>query len=307
MEPKREKSIKRIIVFASIGLVVSGVLGYIMYDIFIATTVTEVVVQDDTTRGAAIQPLTFRIDDEIFDDTRLYGLTKKPFEGFNEQLQGITLDTSKPLEPTIDSVVSTGVGRQLIVKWSLPEYINFLSVRVYRSEVNGKLGVAKYEEAVSDWDSGRSMSYIDNDVVDEISYYYLVRTVSQDEETDVEYESANGLQTLGVSTDTIAPDPPVNVHVESTEDGNITVRWINPRNSDFWFVRVYRSTAEGKLGSVVYPKDEDDIAEQAEQYIDEVDSNTAYYYTVASVDTSLNESSTNVIASPYRLNPFIRL
>ncbi|MFA5135065.1 MAG: fibronectin type III domain-containing protein [Patescibacteria group bacterium] len=307
MEPKKEKKIKHLATYLAIGLVAAGVGGYIIYDIFYSTPETGVVTRDDAAASGLGKPLTFKIDDEVFSDARLYELAKEPFEGFNEQHQGIALNTRDPLAPTLESVTSTGAGRQLIVKWQLPAHINFSSVRLYRSEAKGKLGMLVYEEAISGMDSGRVMNYIDSDVVNEVQYYYLIRSVAVDEATGTEYESENGDQLFGIPADTIAPDSPLNVSVGSTGDGEITVSWINPYNTDFWFVRVYRSTVEGALGSVVYPRNENDIAEQAESYVDSVDPNTAYYYTVTSVDTSLNESSTDVLAAPYRINPFIPL
>ena len=169
------------------------------------------------------------------------------------------------------------------------------------------------------------MSYQDTDVENDINYHYLIRTVVASGQK--EYESENDIWVSGAATDTLPPDPPDNVTVRSLSDlglealqernldgiDGIEVSWINPADSDFAFVRIYRSEERGELGMLVY----DDVGVELvnspiRYYIDVVDNkdasmidlNTSYYFTVTSVDASGNESTKDMLASPFRGNPF---
>ncbi|MDD5040100.1 MAG: hypothetical protein PHY34_03035 [Patescibacteria group bacterium] len=289
-------------------LIIAG--GYMVYNSYFKNAgpnpAVAPIVVDDAGSG---QTLTFDVDDQIFKDPQYYSLSKVPFSGFTNQLEGIKLDSTKPLQPLNVTVTDTKVGSQLVITWELPKYINFNALRIYRAVGDEKTAHPIYYQELTSPVPGAVMSFRDewHDQASDVplkngqQYSYIVRTALSSEAG--ESESSNKEPTSGVPTDRIAPDAPLNVTVQSTERG-ILVSWLPPQNSDFALVRIYRSEQQGVVGSLIWPKKAEDYVPTATSYLDTVDSNTPYFYTVTSVDTSNNESSRNILATPYRLNPF---
>lgn len=98
------------------------------------------------------------------------------------------------------------------------------------------------------------------------------------------------------ASDTTPPSAPTNVTVtDPTTGGQLNLSWINPTDTDFASVNIYRSTTSGSLGTAVYTgvtttsKSDTGLAD-----------GTTYYYTVRSVDTVSNESvnTTQVSGTP---------
>lgn len=139
----------------------------------------------------------------------------------------------------------------------------------------------------------------------------------------------------GKPTDTTPPDAPLDVEVINIGTGtSIMLRWTNPLDSDFDFVKIRRSTNQGDLGDPIktartlYEQDgeacqcsrvlkegesctvESLTSEKANPegncYIDQgqIRKNTTYYYTVTSVDIQGNESSTRIIGPYGNAQPF---
>ncbi len=305
MQEKNKKMSSRTVILLVIltVLIIGG--GYYVYTTFFLGTEEAATTSGDPAVAASGSKRAYTIDDDIFNDPTLHELDKQPFEGFVDQYEVIAIDQSEPMIADDVSVSSPSGGSKLIVHWQLPPYINFDMIRVYRSLKFSKLGESVYEISVDGFVGGESMSYLDEKVENGVEYYYLVRTVSNTSE-EGEVESGNGLQTSGVPLDTISPDLPLNVTVVSIDDKHINISWINPQDEDFRNVKIYRSIRKGKLGSVIYPNEDAKIGSGVTTYIDTVASNAEYYYTVSSVDTSGNESSTNVLAIPKKDNPFVQ-
>lgn len=100
------------------------------------------------------------------------------------------------------------------------------------------------------------------------------------------------------STDTTAPSAPTSITATDAKTGGaVTLAWTNPTVSDFSKVRIYQSTAEGTLGSLVKTTDD---STKTSATISSLANGTKYYFTVRAIDTSSNESTntTQVNATP---------
>lgn len=86
------------------------------------------------------------------------------------------------------------------------------------------------------------------------------------------------------STDTTPPSAPTNAKAEAGT-GKITLTWINPTDTDFDKINIYRSTTEGTLGDKLTTTAKADTS-----YDDTLTAKGTYYYTLRSVDTTGNES-----------------
>lgn len=284
------------------ALIIGG--GYYVYTTFFPGEEEAPVTGGDPAVTEDGSRRSYSIDDDIFSDPTLHELEKRPYKGFVDQYEAIAIDESEPMIPRDVIVSSPPGGGKLIVHWKLPQHINFDLLRVYRSFAAGKLGEPVYEVSTENLLGGEQMNFLDVNVENGDEYYYLVRTVTTDT-AEGEIESSNGIQTSGIPFDEIPPDPPLNVAVLSLDDSHIKISWINPPDSDFRNMKIYRSIRKGKLGVVIYPNEKTNIGRDVTAYIDTVASNAEYYYTVSSVDTSGNESSTDVLAIPQKENPFI--
>jgi len=299
---QKEQFTKKTITLLVILIVVMIAGGIMVYNSFFAgpKAPAETTIEIDKTTQA--KSLTYTIDDTIFQQPQFYSLSKESFPGYTDQYVGIALDPSAPIPPQEVTVTNTKVGQTLLVQWRIPEYVNFNLIRVYRMAAGATEGKAIFEQNVLEVSAGSKMTYQDTNLVDGTRYYYLVRTVYA--EGDDELESSNTVPVAATPTDEIAPDPPLAVTVESSDGQGIMISWIPPIDSDFAFVRIYRSTVQGTIGEIIYPKELKDLEEGSTSYLDSVASNIPYYYTVTSVDLSGNESSRDVLAVPVRQNPF---
>lgn len=89
--------------------------------------------------------------------------------------------------------------------------------------------------------------------------------------------------TVNVINDGTPPDNVTNFNAVGGV-GSIMLTWTNPSNPDFAYVRIYRSTSSGALGSLI----QDNYS--GSSFNDIVGPGT-YWYTIKSVDTSGNASS----------------
>lgn len=291
---------KKTIILLVILLIVLLPGGYFIYNYFYGSpeSLNESPVNIEAT--VVSEPIVSTFDEEIFEDPQLFNLQRKEFSGFTEQHQEVVLSDDVPLPPKNILVNNPGVGEKLIVSWQLPDNINFNKVYIYRSTTAGDYGEAIAELNV---ESQRLMNYQNTGLSNNQTYYYLIRTVNIDGQ-----ESSNTLQVSGVPSDEFPPDPPDNVQVKTLGDGQIEVSWINPREQDFNGVKIYRSSEKGLVGVPVYQGlgEEKGDREARRYFLDtKVEANINYYYTVTSVDNSGNESTKNILATPYNYNPFI--
>jgi fibronectin type 3 domain-containing protein len=245
-------------------------------------------------------------DEKFFSDPRLYSFSKQFFSGFTNQYEGIALSDSQPLPPLALRVENPGRGRTLIVSWQLPEHINFQAVKVYRSEDGNQLGNVVGTLTVQPTDVLKSQTYLDKGLTNRHIYFYRVRSVNANNQ-----ESAIQEPAIAMPTDTIPPDAPADVKVAAASNKQVEISWLNPDSDDLAFIRVYRATQRGMVGTVIYDDGVGDqsTSDQKRHYIvdKEVIENTPYYYTVTSVDNDGNESSTDLLSVPSRsgnYNPF---
>ena len=89
------------------------------------------------------------------------------------------------------------------------------------------------------------------------------------------------------ASDTIPAAAPTSVTVTDPETGGVlNIAWVNPIDTDFEDIRVYRSTVLGTIGDLVT-----NITDSNTSYSDtSLTNGTTYYYTVRSVDAAGNES-----------------
>jgi hypothetical protein len=295
------KNMKILLITLGVIVVIGG--GYFAYTKFFSATSPTTV--QSTEAAITPHPNVPTFDDAVFNDPRFYQLTKQTYSGFTNQYEGISLSKTVPLPPVDIKVENPARGRVLVISWQLPEYINFSRVRVYRSAN----GIAAEEIAllnVSSDAANAKQSYQDTGLEDNKTYYYLVRTVTADN-----LESTNDQSVKNIPTDIISPQPPTDIRVSPQSDGTVEISWANPTDSDFSSVNIYRSTERGVLGKVMYSgnKGQTMTSDLSRQFaVDEnIAANTAYYYTVTSVDQDGNQSSTDVLAVPFRAtdyNPF---
>ncbi|MFH1784761.1 MAG: hypothetical protein ABH868_07750 [bacterium] len=186
-------------------------------------------------------------------------------------------DTTPPAPPTNVNVSNPGTGGTLNLSWTNPGDADFNHIHIYRSTSSGILG-----SLVNDNITGTNLS--DTGLTNGQAYYYTLRSVD-----DTGNESTNTDQHSGIPTfqDSIPPGPPTGVYVVDAQIGNqLNIYWTNPSDGDFSHIRVYRSTASGVLGSMVY----DNI--QGVNLADTgLTNGTSYYYTLHSVDGVGNEST----------------
>ncbi len=298
---------RTIILLAVFGVIVLGG-GYFVYTNYFASSSSSASVSPSGD-AAATQTASYSVpafDDSIFSDPEFLQLQRERFAGFTDQYETIALNKEIPLSVKNAAVLNPAVGRQLIVQWQLPEYINFTAVAVYRSQNPGTVGEQITTMEVggeAQENAGKLMSFKDTAVKDNQAYYYLIRTVNSAGD-----ESVNDAQVNAIATDELPPDPPSRVSITPIEDGQVRISWARPADEDFDKVRIYRSRQKGVVGEIVYyQKIEQMVAEdgQTKEYIvDTIDTNTTYYYTITSVDTSNNESTKNILATPNNYNPF---
>lgn len=85
------------------------------------------------------------------------------------------------------------------------------------------------------------------------------------------------------AADITPPAAPTSIRVTKVPNGNL-ITWVNP-TADFRHAKVYRSTEEGKLGSVIYAQvPHNSVIDTA------ITDGAKYYYVVRSVDPAGNES-----------------
>lgn len=303
---EKGKFSKRTAILLGILVVIFIAGGYMVYDSFFAgpgaPPAATGLIEPGTGSVSSPKPLTYTVEDTIFSNPQFYTMEKDPFEGFTDQYTGIALDATKPMPPEKVAIDNQKTGKKLNISWRIPEYVNFNLVRIYRIAPGESEPTLIHEAKIVEAAAGTRGTYQDTDLENDEAYYYLVRTAYKDNGN--EWESANAVPIVGIPTDEIAPDPPLNVTVRSSGENGIVISWIEPNDSDFAFARIYRSTVEGSLGELIYPQGFDEWEEDETQFIDPVASNIPYYYTVTSVDWAGNESSKDILAAPARSNPF---
>lgn len=90
------------------------------------------------------------------------------------------------------------------------------------------------------------------------------------------------------SADTIPPDNVSEVSLVGS-NGAVEASWTNPSNADFDHVNIYRGTVEGEIGELVVSTEDSTVSSYTDSGLV---NGTTYYYTLRTVDSRGNESTT---------------
>jgi len=311
---------RTLVLLIALGVIVLGGGGFIYFSYFASPKTDDSLVA--STSLVEQRPKIIKLLDlEFLEATQLYSLKKNPFAGFADQTPGIVVSASQPLPLAVAEVTNPKVGNLLIVSWQLPEIINFEKVKIYRSEQPDLKGELIIEVSVTSDQSLSRMSYRDAAVSNGQIYYYLAVTslidmTDIDNPQEVESVPADQIDEMQISarsTDEIPPDAPINITVTSGSPDQIRIAWLNPKDEDFYQVKIYRSPERDSLGEVIYEgpgENIDPVTKEAEYFDNKAEPNQIYYYTVTSQDITGNESSRDLLSTPVRdqdYNPFAPL
>ena len=221
------------------------------------------------------------LDLSIFKNPHFLSLVDRTAGEYSKQHSILARGADFIPQPSNIKVYDPQTGEKLIVTWQNPTEDGYQSMRIYRSEKSGKQGEIVAEGLT------KIESYEDFNITRATDYYYLVKAVKDDG-----LESENLEQVKARAEDKVAPSPPINVTLKNATDQlAVEISWENPRDNDFDHLKIYRSTKQGVLGSVLY-----DQKTSENKYIDQkVEQNQTYYYTITSVDTSGNESLLSMV------------
>ena len=87
------------------------------------------------------------------------------------KLTGTPNDIFPPQKPTGVAVINSDDGKQVKISWVAPQEKDFAYVKIYRSQIEGELGLPILEKPVED------NFYIDESVLEDIEYYYTITSV----------------------------------------------------------------------------------------------------------------------------------
>lgn len=194
------------------------------------------------------------------------------------QVSARTSDATPPAVPTGISAADATTGGKINLSWTNPTDSDLSKIKVYRSTASGTLGSAVF--------TGLATLWSDTGLTNGATYYYTVRAVDT---SSNETTNTTQLSATPTAPDMAPPSVPATggTPVADTQTGGtLTISWTNPADSDFAFVRIYRSTTSGVLGTLVL-----DNVTATSATDTGLTNNTTYYYTIRSVDTTGNEST----------------
>ncbi|MFA6524743.1 MAG: hypothetical protein WCT33_00555 [Patescibacteria group bacterium] len=87
------------------------------------------------------------------------------------KLTGSPNDIFPPQKPTGVAVVNAEDGKQIKISWVPPQEKDFAYVKIYRSQIEGELGLPILDKAVE------NNYYIDESVLENVEYYYTITSV----------------------------------------------------------------------------------------------------------------------------------
>lgn len=245
--------------------------------------------EQSVTLASSSTPTPTSFSTEVMHSAPFTGLSDAPSLDSAEQQVSQVSSPDMPTPPQDVVAKDLGIGSTLYISWKTPSDPSVVKFRVYRSLIEGVEGELVVEIAPS-----TRTYYYDQQVKNAQRYYYLVHSVNV-----LGRESQNADTVMGLSTDTTPPSPPSGVQLADIGEGQMKILWKNPFDADFSFVRIYRSTREGELGSMI----QDRLVE--ESFVDVLTPGKKYYYTLTSVDQAGNESSKDVQALGEERNIFL--
>ncbi len=207
-------------------------------------------------------------------------------------------DTTPPDSVTGLSAISG--NHQVILNWTNPTNADFVGVRVLRKESSYS---NNYNDGVPIY-NGSSNSYVDTGLNNNTTYYYTIFAYDAGPNYSVPGSGAKITATpyliqSGMEIDVSPPGLVYNFSA-TPANGQVSLAWTNPSDSDLALIRVLRRTdyypqtfSDGVLVSSSYTT----------TYIDrDVTNNTTYFYTAFACDRSLNcslaSSNSRAYATP---------
>ena len=193
------------------------------------------------------------------------------------QVTGTTLDTTPPSAPTNTETQLPTLPGQLITTWTKPSDTDFNHIHIYRSTVAGQLG-----NLIIPTNEITGIKYTDTLLASQTKYYYTVRSVDT-----AGNESTNTAQVSGTTLDKTPPAVPGNQSATFTgPTPTITLSWTKPTASDLAHIHIYRSTASGTVGPLLY-----DNQTTTSKTDTGLENGTTYYYTIRAIDQLGNETT----------------
>ena len=190
-------------------------------------------------------------------------------------------DTTPPAVPT--GLSATPGHSTVSLNWNDNGEGDLAGYNIYRSTVSGGPYTKQNGTLLS------SSDYIDNNVTNGTTYYYVVTAV--DASTN---ESGYSSQVSATPVD-LPPAAPTGLSA-TPGNGTVSLNWNDNGESDLAGYNVYRSTTQGSG----YSKLNGSLLSTSNYTDNSVANGTTYYYVVTAVDTGTNESgySSEVSATP---------
>ncbi|MBU1074739.1 hypothetical protein KJ705_01535 [Patescibacteria group bacterium] len=237
--------------------------------------------------SVVILPAVVDIDSAFFGKKDVVGLRDRSGQRYVEQFASTPTDSQITPAPEGAYILNIQVGEKLILYWDFSS--RYVAVKIYRSETQEKKGELIAEVSNRNY-------YQDTGIENGVYYYYTLIAVGANGQ-----ESDDSVKMTGSPTDIFAPQSPVGLAVADSTDGNqVQISWVDPKDKDFAYVRIYRSQIKGSLGTLILDK-----AVENNTYVDKnVLEDVEYFYTITSVDTSGNESEKSLLPVGGNNNPF---
>ena len=281
----QKKSQKRnIILGATVAVLIVVTILVLTLGSKTSNTNTEIGFQNDSiVKSSAIVD----IDSTFFGEKDVVGLRDRSGQNYVEQTTGAPTDFQIIPAPKGVYMLNPQVGEKLILYWDFNS--RYTTVRIYRSESQEEKGELIAEISDKNY-------YQDLGITNGVYYHYTLISVGVNDQ-----KSDDSIKLSGSPTDIFPPQSPVGIAVADLGDGSqIKISWLDSRDKDFAYIRIYRSQIEGELGTLIL----DEIVE-GNSYVDKnILEDVEYFYTVTAVDSSKNESEKSVLPVGGNSNPF---
>ena len=204
--------------------------------------------------------------------------------GISQQSEEVSVAPLLSLAAPMNFTAAGGDTRNLL-SWDLvttrsdgSQYGGFVGYNIYRGTERGR-----YEDTPLNKEPLRTTSYKDSSVMNNKTYFYIVRSV--DSPTPPWKESLDSEETSATPRDMTPPDRPTGLTVVPGV-GRIFLTWNENKERDLAGYRVYRSVRSGRD----YERLTDKLINRTTFSDLRVKPGVVYYYRVTAVDQSGNES-----------------
>lgn len=239
-----------------------------------------------------IRSVVTQLHTQVLNNPEYLSLRNQTAVSLTNQTSVVPTQFSDPTPPLHVVAFDQKVGGIITLTWEYPLGEDFIASEVYRSTPDTP------DFLLAEHITG--LTYTDTTAQTGTSYTYFIVGVGSRAGGAV--RSGPSEAVTAVATDSTAPHAPEDVVALNTGTGkSITLTWHNPTEADFAGVRVYRSQHLGTLGSIIA----EGLMTETYEDVHIPDNNTRYYYTITSVDTIGNESSTELsTTTPGNPDPF---